>query len=633
MQSSTSQSTATILPPINDIPDRPRLDLEQNEIRVLTLHAGLWPDPVRCSLRTARLEDNPYYEALSYAWGDPAIRLPIFLDGSVCHVTANLAAALRRLRHLNRDRQLWVDALCINQSDDVEKSHQVNLMSVIYSATAEGLLWLGDYEEGGLLSDTGDPLLCVRSNTNNTSPGAYPGMDCPSHGTQHDGPESEATITRTEAARAFSLIQAFADWNASPLSTAALNTALGADSAAAAAVNSLLNLPWWSRIWTVQEAVLPHTKSFICGSLQIPFSTCSRARDAMLAFESKEYNSDGHRYTYAVLRRFCNAIGPIINLHVYKARGVWRGPGDTLVYALNVFSHRLASDPRDKVYALLGLVGDESGRPSPRRPDYSLHWRQVYRRTALEIVTATKSLHILAVLAGPATDPLLPSWVPDWHQTDQASQNHKPLWIGAYPKFDCSLNSQVVLGASSEDELALQGIQLDRIRALGKNSKPTFYHEMVKSARGWHGLLEQSVDFRGPYPHGGTYAQAFSRLLTHDLFVESGLYRRLGPTDVYAVQTDWWTEIDKSNATNIVSPLNQTFFMTEGGLIGLGPPWVSIGDILYVIRGGRVPLILRPACGGARQSCFTLHGFAYVHGVMDGEAVPDACDWQWLTLV
>src|SRR5687768_9455999 len=104
---------------------RPSLNLAKNDIRVLTLHPGTWKDPIRCSLHTVRLEDNPRYEALSYAWGDADDCRPVMVDARVVQVTANLETALRRLRHPDRDRALWVDALCINQQDNDEKSHQV----------------------------------------------------------------------------------------------------------------------------------------------------------------------------------------------------------------------------------------------------------------------------------------------------------------------------------------------------------------------------------------------------------------------------------------------------------------------------------------------------------------------------
>jgi len=127
----------------------PPLDLNNRQIRILRLlPAPSRADPIRCTLHPAYLYQNPFYEALSYAWGDAAVTRQIFVDERPVNVTVNLASALRRLRRRFEDRRLWVDALCINQLDNVNKSHQVNLMKDIYSKAPKAILWLGDYADG-----------------------------------------------------------------------------------------------------------------------------------------------------------------------------------------------------------------------------------------------------------------------------------------------------------------------------------------------------------------------------------------------------------------------------------------------------------------------------------------------------
>ncbi|PMD42634.1 heterokaryon incompatibility, partial [Hyaloscypha variabilis F] len=96
------------------------------------------------NLVTAKLSDKPAYEALSYAWGHLVYCEKIYLPTSYLEITSNLATALRQLRHQDRPRKLWVDALCINQSDEAEKGHQVMLMAQIYSGTKSCLAWLGE---------------------------------------------------------------------------------------------------------------------------------------------------------------------------------------------------------------------------------------------------------------------------------------------------------------------------------------------------------------------------------------------------------------------------------------------------------------------------------------------------------
>ena len=114
-----------------------------DHLRLLRVHAGSVSEPIRCTLRTVSFRDKPSYEALSYTWGDSASNKPIDVDGFEIQVTVNLEQALRHLRNVEHDLILWVDAICINQSDASEKSHQVAFMGKIYRDCAQVRNWLG----------------------------------------------------------------------------------------------------------------------------------------------------------------------------------------------------------------------------------------------------------------------------------------------------------------------------------------------------------------------------------------------------------------------------------------------------------------------------------------------------------
>ena len=122
---------------------------ESRSIRVVTLQPGIRhpsnkPETVYCELEHVRLADNPYFEALSYVWGDPTIRENIILGGSQFSITKNLHAALLRMRKEEISRTLWIDAICINQEDVDERSQQVALMGDIYRAASGAAVWLGE---------------------------------------------------------------------------------------------------------------------------------------------------------------------------------------------------------------------------------------------------------------------------------------------------------------------------------------------------------------------------------------------------------------------------------------------------------------------------------------------------------
>lgn len=92
------------------------------------------------------------YEALSYHWGhnDKATKFIKILAQSQSYyirIKPNLDAALRQLRCAQETRFLWVDALCINQADDDEKTVQILLMSLIYSKAEAVAVWLGPQAE------------------------------------------------------------------------------------------------------------------------------------------------------------------------------------------------------------------------------------------------------------------------------------------------------------------------------------------------------------------------------------------------------------------------------------------------------------------------------------------------------
>lgn len=129
------------------------LDSTQTQIRVLELHPGSPGNVVSCKTRVVSLHSNPRYTALSYTWGDPSVTKKIQFNGKAdVLVTVNLAAALLRLREPAETVTLWVDALCINQGDNEEKSQQVGLMGDIYSSAEETCIWLGEESDNSDLA-------------------------------------------------------------------------------------------------------------------------------------------------------------------------------------------------------------------------------------------------------------------------------------------------------------------------------------------------------------------------------------------------------------------------------------------------------------------------------------------------
>jgi hypothetical protein len=162
--SDTEIQTRTIK---NDYQFYEYLDIDSKEIRLLLVYPeNKWPN-LTCGLETAMLAtDNfPEYQCLSYCWGGleetTTIRLKHYpknlkdeLDnyetdksGQDFHITTNLASALKRLRNPELFILLWVDSICIDQSDVAERSQQVSIMKEIYTCAYRVAIWLGDEDE------------------------------------------------------------------------------------------------------------------------------------------------------------------------------------------------------------------------------------------------------------------------------------------------------------------------------------------------------------------------------------------------------------------------------------------------------------------------------------------------------
>ncbi|KAF2491477.1 hypothetical protein BU16DRAFT_468164, partial [Lophium mytilinum] len=121
------------------------LPLNKPTIRVLYLKPGHESDEIQAHLRLLDIDTDlsPQYESLSYVWGDPAFTKRVIINEHFIEIRKNLYGALRHIRSKTETLIIWADAICINQSDMDEKSHQVALMAEIYRRCSKVYIWLG----------------------------------------------------------------------------------------------------------------------------------------------------------------------------------------------------------------------------------------------------------------------------------------------------------------------------------------------------------------------------------------------------------------------------------------------------------------------------------------------------------
>ncbi|TGO21425.1 hypothetical protein BPAE_0221g00200 [Botrytis paeoniae] len=144
--------------------------LDSDSIRLL----GLMPDkdltsPIHCRLHDYSLRESDrgihLYEALSYVWGSSDKPKVVFINEDYLPVTANLYTALLHLRDRTFERNIWVDSICINQGDDTEKSHQIQLMAKIFGQANRVIVYLGDAAD-----DSNQALKSIRIAAKDDSP-------------------------------------------------------------------------------------------------------------------------------------------------------------------------------------------------------------------------------------------------------------------------------------------------------------------------------------------------------------------------------------------------------------------------------------------------------------------------------
>jgi hypothetical protein len=118
----------------------------QADIRLLRLERGTDRESINVTLHPFSLDSSIRYHALSYVWGSLTPKRWISCNGHRIYITPSLHDVLSRLLQQGFDGLLWVDALCINQKDDEEKSIQVAMMRDIYKQAAKVIFWLGEQE-------------------------------------------------------------------------------------------------------------------------------------------------------------------------------------------------------------------------------------------------------------------------------------------------------------------------------------------------------------------------------------------------------------------------------------------------------------------------------------------------------
>ncbi|KAF7555978.1 hypothetical protein G7046_g6420 [Stylonectria norvegica] len=566
--------------------------VQKRQIRLLTLRPGLEIDELRCSLSAHSLDAEPslVYEALSYTWGDPTHVNYITCDGKLIQITRNLSRALQRLRHETDDRVLWIDAVSINQGDIVERGLQVQLMSDIYRTAGSVIVWLGDSSQN--------------------SPAAFRLMHqlhaaaMKTAETDRDTPIIESELEKLGLPERKS-----PDWTA---------------------IDTIYWRPWFTRAWIIQEVSFAKEAIIWCGEDSISWTDFAIVAD------------------YIYRRRFprltdldATTVLPLNNV----VTQLQIGTKQDMLYLLASFRRSFATNPVDKVYALVGLASD-----AKIVPDYTIPVENVYRDVTKDLLV--KSLAVLSLVGEPSWKTLedLPSWVPDW---SCFLREYPFLFAGLGYVFRAGGNTSIQVTWSSNGKvLSSPGVLLDHVRVTGyqytiAKSDPgrrlarvigksiiedTINATTTRNLRTWEQIV---LDLR-TYPTGEDIESVLHKTFVAGADVTIASPSGASMAELYAAfrrheiafpgesKKPGRFTMDESRVNSSVYQLDmhraaygRRILTTVGGYVGLGPKSTVAGDSVVLLSGGATAYILRE---DRKTSSYKFIGEAYIHGMMNGEA-------------
>jgi hypothetical protein len=581
-----------------------RLNSSRSEIRLFQLEAGHFGNDVEGRLRHYPLNACPPYIALSYVWGDPKDKRPILLDGRSLFLTVNLFEALQHIRDENRPIMAWVDAICINQDDNDERSQQVQMMKVIFEAAECVIAWIGpSYNDSDIAMEYIAKFALPSANANELL-----------HSAETSGP-----VVRN-------------------------------------AVYDLFRRPYWERVWIVQELASACQARVRCGHQSVQLDDFHRfitelnkkaktianymsvAKACRLLKLAKLYQdqcpheqrlvdllwstidfraTDSRDKIYAILgiarerdrlaivpdytnkNTFENLLRELVMHHVMT-----EGDFDILCYFPTFRDEQngnACSWVPDLTQHLNGLCPQSFNANGARRP-------AVYFSQDLKLLTV-KGLYLDKVdsVIGPFNFRLFKGFSGDHHVPSVFSED---ATFNSMKRAALDALGHTYLGADAKllhdifwDKILSDKVQLGQDRP--ENPCPCGYLEL------WEAISPISCNSTPNVPDEispkvrDTCGQKQLRCRVNDQDIDN-VAHYFGPAFHYPP---------------FLRLSNRCFFVTTSGMIGLGPTNLQKGDNVTIVFGCSLPIILRE-----QGNYYGFVGPAYVHGAMNGEYVEDLTD-------
>jgi hypothetical protein len=593
------------------------------------------------------LDRIPHYAAISYVWGDPKSSGSIIIDGHSHQVTRNLLDALEKINAILESNAevrstgpilLWADQVCINQSDNDERGSQVSMMGSIYSLAKWVFACLGN-------PDAAEDVACLVDQV---------------------ASQIEEDILRYQG-----FIELPAVDGKQVASYSHLNWT---------AFRDVLRLPYFSRVWIIQELGLSRRGLVVCGDRHFKLDRL------MLLLKWLSYQGSRIRQQYRLPGWATQQIWASFDPKARDSEG-WCKSFDFIDLLSHISCNYKATNPRDHIFGLLGhpslkLRSYEHAGPQSLIicPDYNVSTEAVFVRFATSWLQHTDTPYLFSSVhhstlptrfekgrsPGHIRKLKLPSWCPRW--------NHNPLGgnrlsvEGATPWYAASADSRFYWQMQPHGRLEVKGILYDEIMqtfpSLDELSipvsndtilmDPDLTIEELTLARKLSYLCEkilQSIERQIPVNDEDAIFEFASTVLVgswgYEVIGDTRLDRPAQIANIKAIlnvakaELEFTRQDDFALAINMLearcmhlnsfdAPAELSSFVqcaktemasrrlctTKRGCIGLAPAIASPGDICCVISGANVPYVLRPF----NEGTYLMVGACYVESIMHGEA-------------
>ena len=557
-------------------------------------------------IRHATINNPPTFSALSYTWDDQSRSQTLYVDdGSVLKVTPNVERAMESL-NVHGDLapySIWVDGVCIDQEDTRDKEAQIHLMGKIYSAASKVIVWLG--------------------------------------------PSTVQIETALEASAALLLTLVGVPGKIAPERHTMLKYGLPAlNSPIWDGLGQLFARPWFSRLWVLQEAVLAQEIDFVCGGRVMDFAYLMNLGEvlkstglfSLFKTDSQTYHGQG-----------IPSLSIISDMKRKLARS--KNKSISLLTLLIATSERESKEPRDRLYALLGLAPTEV--QTKVSIQYDVPPAKVFLNYAKWEVQRSGGPIILLMACVKNEFAGLPSWCPKFDEKPEIQAlgmlAHTANYHAGFRPKEKNTTCYVTCIPDS-NLIKTQGILVDRITEKIPAGWQPFgaldghrAKEMAGQGLAWEAscleLSQEIYNQPNTVPEGHWRTLIANKIISDacvvDQLHEYHLLRRLlGHISIHGCQPPnetlrTWEVVgltveEMLSTTDYHSSVNQamhrrSFVSTQRGRIGLVPDRARVGDLICVLYNVSVPLVLRPRAYD--EKIFELVGESYVHGLMQGEAL------------